>query len=99
MPANLIEYELVDRLAGEENFIWQYDRGQKILFRNVTLPFSYEVHFANKSAGSSVKQLGDSTGVMIPYDITKTGKPVYFWLYLINSETNAVTIYGNHPRL
>ena len=96
MPANIIEYELIDRPVGEENFIWQYDRGQKILFTNIVLPFSYEVHFANKSSGPALKVLGDSTGVVIPYDITKTGKPAYFWLYLVDSETKAVTVFGNH---
>lgn len=95
MQANIIEYELLDRIAGEEGFIWQYDRGQKLKFKNVELPFSYEVHFANKSSGPSLKVLGDSSGVVIPYDVTKTGKPVYLWLYIATSESAAQTVYGN----
>lgn len=95
MPANVIEYDLIDRPVGEENFIWQYDFGQKIKFKNIDLPFSYEVHFANKSIGPAEKQLGDASGVVIPYNVTKTGKPVYFWLY-VTGENKSVTIYGNH---
>ena len=59
MPANVIEYDLIDRPVGEENFIWQYDFGQKIQFKNIDLPFSYEVHFANRSVGPAEKQLGE----------------------------------------
>lgn len=95
MQANIIEYELLDRIAGEEGFIWQYDRGQKLKFKNIELPFSYEVHFANKSSGASLKVLGDSSGVVIPYDVTKTGKPVYLWLYVTTGENEAQTVYGN----
>ena len=95
MPANVIEYDLIDRPVGEENFIWQYDFGQKIQFKNIDLPFSYEVHFANKSIGPAEKQLGDASGVVIPYNVTKTGKPVYFWLY-VTGENKSITIYGNH---
>lgn len=95
MPANVIEYDLIDRPVGEENFIWQYDFGQKIQFKNIDLPFSYEVHFANRSVGPAEKQLGDASGVVIPYNVTKTGKPVYFWLY-VTGENKSVTIYGNH---
>ena len=92
---NVIEYELLERPAGEENFIWQFDRGQKLRFLNAELPVAYEVHFSNKSTGSALKVLGDSTGVTIPYDITKTGKPAYFWLYIVG-ENEEKTIYGNH---
>lgn len=92
---NVIEYELLERPAGEENFIWQFDRGQKLRFFNAELPVAYEVHFSNKSSGSALKVLGDSTGVTIPYDITKTGKPAYFWLYIVG-ENEEKTIYGNH---
>ena len=92
---NVIEYELLERPAGEENFIWQFDRGQKLRFLNAELPVAYEVHFSNKSTGSALKVLGDSTGVTIPYDITKAGKPAYFWLYIVG-ENEEKTIYGNH---
>lgn len=95
MSVNIINFELINRLVGEENFIWQYDRGQKILFHNIVLPFSYEVHFANSSSGPAWKVLGDDSGVTIPYEVTKTRKPVYFWLYLVN-ENSEMTVYGNH---
>lgn len=95
MQANVIEYELLDRVAGEEGFIWQYDRGQKLKFKNVTLPFSYEVHFANRSSGPALKVYGDDSGVVIPYAVTSSGKPVYMWLYLIEDENSAQTVYGN----
>ena len=95
MPANVIEYELIDRPIGEEDFIWQHDRGQKLRFKNIELPVSYQVHFANRNSGPSVQQLGDDTGVVIPYDVTKTGKPVYVWLYISSNDGSSRTMYGN----
>ena len=95
MPGNIISYELLDRISGEENFLWQNDYGQKMLITGIELPTSYEVHFANSSRGDSVPELGDSTGVLIPDTVLTSGKPVYFWLFLHVGEHDGQTVYGN----
>lgn len=41
-----------NRIAQAEN-LFQYDYGQRLIFKGVTLPISYEVHFSNEANGSS----------------------------------------------
>lgn len=100
--AEVISFELLNRIAGEEGFLWQFDYGQKMKFDGVELPASYTVHFANSSAGDSVPQIGDETGVSIPDQVLTSGKTVYFWLFLHPDATSGQTAYANmikvHPR-
>lgn len=102
MSASVIIYELLDRISGEEGFLWQYDYGQKMRFIGIDLPASYTVHFANSSRGASVPSIGDETGVRIPDQVLLSGKPVFFYLFLHNSEDDGQTAYANiinvHPR-
>lgn len=102
MSASVIAYELLDRVAGESNFLWQYDYGQKMRLTGVELPMSYTVHFSNSSRGASIPSIGDASGVSIPDQVLLTGKPVYFWLFLHVGENDGQTAYANiinvHPR-
>lgn len=102
MSASVIAYELLDRVAGESNFLWQYDYGQKMKLTGVELPISYTVHFSNSSRGASIPSIGDASGVSIPDQVLLTGKPVYFWLFLHIGENDGQTAYANiisvHPR-
>lgn len=102
MSASVIIYELLDRISGEEGFLWQYDYGQKMRFVGIELPASYTVHFANSSRGASVPSIGDETGVRIPDQVLLSGKPVFFYLFLHNGEDDGQTAYANiinvHPR-
>lgn len=102
MSASVIAFELLDRIAGESNFLWQYDYGQKMRLTGVELPMSYTVHFSNSSRGASIPSIGDASGVSIPDQVLLTGKPVYFWLFLHVGETDGQTAYANiinvHPR-
>ena len=100
--AEVISFELLNRIAGEEGFLWQFDYGQKMKFDGVELPASYTVHFANSSVGDSVPQIGDETGVSIPDQVLTSGKTVYFWLFLHPDANSGQTAYANmikvHPR-
>ena len=102
MSASVIAYELLDRVAGESNFLWQYDYGQKMRLTGVELPMSYTVHFSNSSRGASIPSIGNASGVSIPDQVLLTGKPVYFWLFLHVGESDGQTAYANiinvHPR-
>lgn len=102
MSASVIAYELLDRVAGESNLLWQYDYGQKMKLTGVDLPMSYTVHFSNSSRGASIPSIGDASGVSIPDQVLLTGKPVYFWLFLHIGENDGQTAYANiinvHPR-
>lgn len=102
MSASVIAFELLDRVAGESNFLWQYDYGQKMRLTGVELPMSYTVHFSNSSRGASIPSIGNASGVSIPDQVLLTGKPVYFWLFLHIGENDGQTAYANiinvHPR-
>lgn len=95
MSASVIAYELLDRVAGENNFLWQYDYGQKMRLTGVDLPMSYTVHFSNSSRGASIPSIGNASGVSIPDQVLLTGKPVYFWLFLHIGENDGQTAYAN----
>jgi hypothetical protein len=100
--AGTVNYQILNRIAGEEGFLWQYDYGQKMLITGVDLPSSYTVHFANSSKGASIPMIGDPEGVGIPDHVLTSGKTVYFWLFLHNTANDGQTVYANmikvHPR-
>lgn len=95
MSASVISYEILDRFAGEEGFLWQYDYGQRMRLHGIVLPNAYTVHFANSSNGASVLSIGNAEGVAIPDQVLQSGKPVYFWLFLHAGNGNGQTVYGN----
>lgn len=71
---------------------WRYNHGQKLKFTGVELPPYYEVHFSNSVNGTAKRQLGDSTGVLIPFEFFVPGKTIYAWIY-IEDEDSGVTQY------
>ena len=66
---------------------WQYNHGQKLQFVGVELPPYYEVHFSNSIHGEAKKQLGDSSGVLIPFEYFQPGKFIYAWIYITDSDS------------
>lgn len=66
---------------------WQYNHGQKLQFVGVELPPYYEVHFSNSINGEAKKQLGDSSGVLIPFEYFQPGKSIYVWIYITDSDS------------
>lgn len=73
--------------------LYQYDYGQVLVFKGITLPTAYEVHFSNEQFGESTTQIGDENGVLIPYAYLTSGETVYAWVYLHTSEDDGETVY------
>ena len=71
---------------------WRYNSGQKLQFIGVNLPGTYEVHFSNSLTGTSVRQIGDSTGVLIPSSVFIPGSKIYAWIY-VTQDNVSVTKY------
>lgn len=72
----------------------QYDYGQILEFDGVTLPQSYEVVFSNDEHGGTGKsQIGSASGVTIPDEFLTTGKPVFAWLFLHETENDGETVF------
>lgn len=71
------------------------DVGIKLLIDDVELPEYYQVDFSNSDKkGQSTTQLGDSTGVEIPYQYIQTGKAIYaFYYYVEEGYGKTVRIY------
>lgn len=77
------------------NTLYQYDYGQRIKFIGFQLPDVYEVHFSNsQKTGFTVTVLGDQDGVLIPDSCLLTGKEIYVWLYLHETESDGETVYS-----
>ena len=74
--------------------LFQYDYGQKLIFKGVELPESYEVHFSNDEHGESKTSIGNESGVYIPDEYLLSGDPVYFWVFLHDSVTDGYTEYS-----
>lgn len=74
--------------------VWQWDYGQILKFSGASLPLSYEVHFSNvPDIGTSKTQIGTADGVEIPDEYLETGKPVYVWVFLHDTETDGETVF------
>jgi len=73
---------------------WQYSYGQILKFNGIDLPESYEVHFSNTDHTSSKTQIGDANGVTIPDEFFLTGKPIYAWVFLHETENDGETKYS-----
>ena len=73
--------------------LYQYDYGQRLLIHGVTLPETYEVHFANQQTGESKTAIGDSTGVMIPDEYLLSGANIHVWIYLHDGADDGETEY------
>lgn len=74
--------------------IWQYDRGRQLKISGITLPTAYQVQFANgPTATAKPMAVCDSDTVEIPEEYTRSGEPVYAYVYITGDE------YGITKRL
>ena len=74
--------------------LYQYDYGQILRFRGLTLPDSYEVHFSNNDqAGTAKTAIGTSEGVEIPDEFLTNGNPVFAWVFLHTGQSDGETVY------
>lgn len=75
--------------------LWQWDYGIVLRFDDISLPQSYQVHFANSdSVETAGIALGDADGVEIPRVYLMTGLPIYVWVYLSTGGDDGETVYA-----
>lgn len=95
MRGKIVDVSLVEGKVSYSKAITQGDYGQKLVFHNVQLPPSYEVHFSNdKDIGSAKTQIGNNTGVTIPDEYIKNGKNIYFWIFLHEGANDGETEFS-----
>ena len=73
--------------------LYQYDYGQVLKFTDITLPSTYEVHFAQSGASTTVTVLGDENGVQIPDQYLLADLDIKAYIYLHEEETDGETVY------
>lgn len=93
MRGNTIHISLVKGRQNRTSALFQYDYGQTLLLDGVDLPTYYEVHFSNTEHGESKTSIGDNNGVVVPDEFLKTGKNVYWWLFVHSGEDDGETEY------
>lgn len=71
--------------------LYQWDYGQRLQIKNVDLPSAYEVQFSDSFHGNAITQIGNADGVSIPDILLVTGKTIYAWLYIHDSESDGST--------
>jgi len=76
--------------------LYRYDRGQRLIFANIALPYAFEVHFSNSETGTSTTQIGTDGGVDIPDQFFNSGADIYAYLYLHNEADDSETVYKVH---
>ena len=59
--------------------VFQYNRGQRLMFTGVPLPQIYSVDFSNSIHGTSKKMVGDENGCIIPDEYFIPGQTIYAW--------------------
>ena len=92
MRGNVITLRLNRGYTARTGSLFQYDRGQRLVFEGVDLPETYEVHFSNEELGVSKPVLGDASGVEIPDEYLLSGQPVHVWVW-VSGENHAETEY------
>ena len=75
------------------NSLWQYDYGQIMLIKGISLPSLYEVHFSKDKTGTAVTAVGTADGVAIPDKLLETTGEIYAWIYLHTDESDGETKY------
>ena len=76
--------------------LWQYDYGQILVFADLNLPNTYEVHFARDGAATSYTILGDADGVAIPDELLQNAQTIHAYLYLHTGADDGETEYVVH---
>lgn len=75
------------------NPLWQYDYGQTLLIKGLSLPAAYEVHFGQSKTGNAITAIGTEDGVQIPDEYLETAGEFYAWIYLHTGDSDGETEY------
>lgn len=73
--------------------LYMYDVGVELGIFGVDLPEYFKAYFANAEDGTAIEMLGHDGWVEIPNTLLTTGLPVYCWIYVVESEAEARTMY------
>lgn len=76
-----------------DQIIYQYNYGNELHFVGLTLPSTFEVHFANDQYGESTTAIGTDNVVAIPDIYLQSDKGVYAWVFLHDTENDGETKY------
>ena len=82
-----------DQRIVETDALYQFDRGQRLAFDDITLPETYEVLFSNGVIKEAKPQIGSSEGVLIPDEYLISGCNIMVWIYLHDDEESGQTEY------
>ena len=96
MQSNITRVAFGTRNAITAPPLWQYDYGQMLVFTDLTLPDTYETHFAQEGAATSYTVLGDENGVAIPDILLQSAVPFNAYLYLHAGANDGETEYVVH---
>lgn len=74
---------------------YQWNYGQVLRINGIDLPHSFQVHFSNTpKVGTATTSIGTDGEVVIPDVYLTTGKTVYAWIFLHDTETDGETMYA-----
>lgn len=75
--------------------LFQYDYGQKVLIKGLTLPQSFEFHISNSNSpkASSNIFLGNNNEIIIPDEYLTSGEDIYIWIFLHQTTSDGQTRY------
>ena len=92
MTTNVVKILFIGR-EGKSAPIWRHDYGQIAEFQNISLPETFEVHFANSPNGNSTTSIGQDGRCEIPDAYLTSGNPVYGWIFLHAGEEDGETVF------
>lgn len=93
MNDNILKVAFGGNRMVTSNALWQYDYGQVLQIKGITLPEMYEVHFSVSDSGNAYVAIGDSDGVDIPDALLEIGDSIYAHIYLHTGEDDGETEY------
>lgn len=73
--------------------ITQRDYGRIYRFRDLNLPDTFEIHFANSQTGQSKRFIGENNEVEIPDEYLVNGQNVYAFIFLHETANDGETRY------
>lgn len=77
--------------------LWQWDYGQILVIKGVELPESFEVHWTDKTSGTTTTTMGQTvdgvSSVEVPDVYLESGNTVFAYIYLHETEADGETEY------
>lgn len=86
LSENVILAYLLGRYECTVPDVYQYNSGMILKIVGPELPSAYTVDFANSVTGSSVSQVGNSDGVVIPDQFFVPGSTIHAWVVLTGAD-------------